>query len=49
VLVAFSKGMLAVKLAVKLRSNKTLQFLTGGAGSCRLACIMAVKWWQWWW
>ena len=31
-------------LAVKLRNNKNLKFLTGGDGKHRLACIMAIKW-----
>ena len=30
--------------AVKLHSNKILQFLTSNAGYCRLACVVAVKW-----
>jgi len=29
--------------AVKLCTNKILQFLTGGAGQCGLTCIMTVK------
>jgi len=31
--------------AVKLCTNKILQFLTGGAGQRRLTCVMAVKHW----
>jgi len=44
-LVAVSKGMQAVKLC----TNKIVQFLTGGAGWCRLTCIMAVKQVVWGW
>ena len=33
--------------AVKLYTNKILQFLTGGAGCHRLTCVVAVKWWLW--
>jgi len=29
---------------VELFTNKILQFLTGGASSCRLTCIMVIKW-----
>jgi len=36
-----SKDMLAVKLC----TNKILQFLTGGAGWRRLTCIMAIEQW----
>ena len=39
--VAVSKGMWAVKLC----TNKILQFLTGDASWCRLTCVMAVKRW----
>jgi len=41
VVVAVSKGM----WAVKLYTNKLLQFLTAGAGKRRFTCIMAVKRW----
>jgi len=39
-LVAMNNGMWAVKLF----SNKILQFLTEGTGYHRLTCIMATKW-----
>jgi len=41
VLVAVSIDMQAVKLC----TNKILQFLTGTGDLRRLTCIMAVKWW----
>ena len=38
-LVVVRKGMQAVKLC----TNRILQFLTGGAGWCRLTCVMTIK------
>jgi len=38
VLVAVSNGMRAANFC----TNKTLQFLSGGASLCRLTCIMVV-------